>query len=117
MELGIKDQMQIKVIYPDAERALSLAQKAINLNLSVFGMPPIKKARERLGTHLGDLGPSATACLGHLDEVQAIKEDTRYLRIRGWIFNRAVVFATRFPESCRWPGPRRGYCPDRTAKA
>jgi hypothetical protein len=88
LALGIKDQSQISIIHDDANHALSMAQIAAERNLCVFGMLPIKNARKRLGTQSGTLGPPTTVCLGHLDEVQKVPDDDRYLVVSGWIFNR-----------------------------
>jgi hypothetical protein len=90
LALEIKDQAQIGTIHPQAEAALLIAKKAAAANLSVFGMAPIKNARERLGTHSVLSAADATPCQGHLAGVQEIIGDPRYLQVRGWIFNPAT---------------------------
>jgi hypothetical protein len=85
IELGIKDQAQISHVFPSAEWALSVAQAPVERNLSVFGMPPLKGLRGRVGSNSGIAEIPADACTGHLDEVSEIKEDSGFLRLRGWI--------------------------------
>ena len=98
LALGIKDQSQIGLVWINADQALSLAQKAGDHNLSVFGTLPLKNARERLGTQSLTGGSSAAPCQGQLDEVQEIVGDPRYLRVNGWMFNPA---APSVPALCR----------------
>jgi len=85
LELGIQDQSEIAHIYPRAKRALSVAKQSGEQNLSIFGMLPIKDAKERIGSHSNAMITSTTT-LGSLDGTQILQEDERYLRIRGWIF-------------------------------
>ena len=87
LELRIKDQRQIGSIYPSAAAALSFAEKPSADNLSIFGMYPFRDARGQLGTTIRQL--ALPACQGALDEVEAVDGDTRFVRVRGWMFNPA----------------------------
>jgi hypothetical protein len=90
LALGILDQAQIGTIHDQPDAALPLAKKAAAGNLSVFGRPPLKNARERLGTQSALGAAAAAPCQGHLDAVQKIIGDARYLQVSGWIFNPAT---------------------------
>jgi hypothetical protein len=87
LELRIKDQRQIGHIFPSVEWALSLAEKPSVDNLSIFGMYPFRDAREQLGTTVQQL--ALPTCQGALDEVEGTDGDTRFVRVRGWMFNPA----------------------------
>ena len=84
LELGAKDQLQISSVFPSAEAALSMAQVPVERNLSVFGLPPFVDLRERIGSRLESGAIPARECRGHVDEIQLVPEDQRYLRVRGW---------------------------------
>jgi hypothetical protein len=90
LALEIKDQVQIGNVYPHAEPTLTIAKKAAAGDLSVFGRPPLKNARERLGTQSALGATAAAPCQGHLDAGQQIIGEPRYLRVSGWIFNPAT---------------------------
>jgi hypothetical protein len=85
LALRVKDQTQIEHVHWSAELALSIAEKAAAQNLSIFAMYPFSGAREQLGTFVQQ--QRLTACQGHLDSVEAIDGDARFVRIRGWMFN------------------------------
>ena len=85
LELGVKDQKQVKYVYPDVQGVLSVAEKSSAKNLSVFGMYPYQNMREQLGTSIQQ--SALPECSGNLDAVEIIDGENRYTRIRGWIFN------------------------------
>ena len=87
IELGVKDQAQIGNVFPNADWALSLAKVPVESNLSIFGLPPLADLRERIGQQSGRKNHPVRECLGHLDEIQEVPEDPRFVRIRGWIFD------------------------------
>lgn len=86
LELGVRDQAQIGKVFPFIDWGLSLAKQPSALNLSVFGMSPIKDAKELIGTQRNF--SVTTTCVGNLDEIAAIESENRYALVRGWIFNR-----------------------------
>jgi hypothetical protein len=85
LELNIKDRGQIGHIFPNAEWALSLAEKASTYNLSIFGAYPYLNLREQLGQTNNRI--ELPACQGALDEILGIDGDTQFKRVSGWIFN------------------------------
>lgn len=87
IELGVKDQTQIGHVFPNADWALSLAKVPVERNLSIFGLPPLADLREGIGQQSGRKSDPVRECLGHLDEIQEVPEDRRFVRIRGWIFD------------------------------
>lgn len=86
VELGVKDEPQIKHIFPSVPWILDIAEKPIAANWSIFGMTPIKDLREMQGAKL-DILNVAKVCMGSIDEVLKINGESQYLKIRGWIFD------------------------------
>jgi hypothetical protein len=87
IELGIKDQAQINNIFPNADWALSIAKVPVARNLSIFGLPPLSDLWMRLGQQSERKDNPVNQCSGHLDEIQEVPEDPRFVRVRGWIFD------------------------------
>lgn len=86
VELGVKDEAQIKHIFPSVPWILSIAERPIAENLSIFGMVPIKDQHEILRTKLV-VGNAADPCRGAIDEVSKMDGNSQYLKLRGWIFD------------------------------
>ena len=86
LELGVKDEEQIKKIYPNASRVLNIAEKASAKDISIFGIYPFQGAKEQLGVIHQQQGKQVN-CRGHLDDIKAISGETKFVRVRGWIFN------------------------------
>lgn len=86
VELGVKDESQIKHVFPSAAWIMEIAEKPINENLSIFGMLPIKDQREILRKKI-EIGSAVDTCKGVIDEVLKIEGDSQYLKIRGKFFD------------------------------
>jgi hypothetical protein len=86
VEMGVKDDAQIKHVFPSVPWIMSIAERPIAENWSIFGMAPIKDKHELLRTKL-DVGNAADTCKGAIDEVSTIDGDSQYLKLRGWIFD------------------------------
>ena len=86
VELGVKDELQIKHVFPSVSWIFSIAERPIAKNFSIFGMVPIKDQHEILRTKV-DVGNAAENCRGFIDEVSKINGESQYLKIRGWIFD------------------------------
>jgi hypothetical protein len=86
VELGVKDESQIKNIFPSVPWIFTIAEKPIAENWSIFGMMPIKDQHENVGIKLNILN-AAVDCMGSIDEVAKIDGDSQYLKLRGWIFD------------------------------
>lgn len=84
LELGVKDQGQIVQVFPSSEWALTIAQKPIERNYSIFGRFPLVNLREQIGdsTHT----KFEHECRGSVDESYYI-DDARFVRVRGWIYS------------------------------
>jgi len=87
LELGVKDQAQIGNVFPSADWAQSISEVPIARNLSIFGVFPIKDARETVGRTTNETSRLDPLCQGGVDEVQSVEGDARYLRVRGWFFD------------------------------
>jgi hypothetical protein len=85
LELHVKDEEQIKSVFPVPQTALALAEKASIQNLSVFGEYPFRDAREQLGVSVQQ--SNLPACQGSLDAVAEIDGDVRFVHVYGWIFD------------------------------
>jgi len=87
LELGIQDQAQISHVYPSAEAALSLAKIPAERNLSIFGIPPFEDAKKKIGADAAIL-EGQRICQGRIEKIQRVDQDTRYLQVHGWAFDR-----------------------------
>lgn len=87
LELGIEDKSQISNIFPNASWAMAIADKPVATNLSVFGNFPYKDGREIIHQNYTKASRPDYKCLGSIDEVEAIEGDTKFIRVRGWIFD------------------------------
>ena len=86
VEMGVKDDAQIKHVFPSVPWIMSIAEKPIAENWSVFGLSPIKDQHEILRTKL-NVGNVTDTCKGAIDVVSTIDGDSQYLKLRGWIFD------------------------------
>jgi hypothetical protein len=86
VEMGVKDDAQIKHVFPSVPWIMSIAEKPIAENWSIFGMLPIKGQHEILRTKLGVMN-AADTCRGAIDEISKIDGESQYLKLRGWIFD------------------------------
>jgi hypothetical protein len=94
LELEAKDFQQITAVFPFPDWALSLAKTPSKLNLSIFGLPPVKDARERLNAPAPPRSTSSSN-IGSIDAMYLIPDDPRFIGVRGWFFDRE---AKRTPE-------------------
>jgi hypothetical protein len=86
VELGVKDEVQIKHVFPSVPWILDLAAKPIVENWSIFGLSSIKDQHEILRTKL-NIGNIKDPCQGVIDEVSRIDGDSQYLKLTGWVFD------------------------------
>ncbi len=107
LELQIKDQTEIKRIYPYVEQLMPNAGQASERNLSVFGMYPFREAFEQLSGSVRQR--NLPPCQGYLDSVEAIAEDSRFVRINGWIFNPGSDTGTQAIRIVNQQGQTVGY--------
>lgn len=94
LELNVKDHQQIMSVFPFPDWALSLAKTPSRLNLSIFGLPPIKDARERLGAP-APARSQTPSNIGSIDALYLIPGEPDFIGVRGWFFDRE---AKRAPE-------------------
>jgi hypothetical protein len=88
VEMGVKDDAQIKHVFPSVPWIMSIAERPTAENWSIFGMAPIKNQHEVLRTKL-NVGNAPYSCKGAIDEVSTIDGDSQYMKLRGWIFDPA----------------------------
>ena len=55
LELGVRDELQIGQIFPDADWATALAKIPVERNLSVFGHHQIQDAKELIGKAVDEM--------------------------------------------------------------
>jgi hypothetical protein len=87
LEMGVKDQPQIQHVFPSAEAIINLSGIPIERNYSVFGSAPLMDLREKLGKVLAANNRPMEECKGHLDAVDQVDNDPKYLKIRGWVWH------------------------------
>ncbi len=90
IELGVKDEEQMKHTYPDVE-IVDILQTAVEENVSIFGNPLIRDKRELIGKKIPS--GSGTSCIGSLDSVFSVGDG---YRVEGWILEPNLM---RAPES------------------
>lgn len=92
LELGVRDARQVATVFPNVDHALALAEAPRARNLSIFGLPPYRDARDRLHTRLVNPMEPDVKCAGFLDVAEQVDTsdgkpaDPAYLRVRGWFF-------------------------------
>jgi hypothetical protein len=84
LEIGVKDDEQILNSYFNPQNGLLLANEARHRKLSVFANPLLAQTREQLGKFSSN--KKLPPCKGSIDSVIPIPTDTRYLRVKGWIY-------------------------------
>lgn len=93
LNLGVDDRDTIRGIYPQEtaerrEQVRRAAENAKRYNLSVFGSPELKIAREALGKSPAAMG--LTRCDGNVDSVAPIAGDARNVMLTGWVFDEST---------------------------
>jgi hypothetical protein len=85
LELQVNDAPQIKKTYPNILEISKIAKMASDRKISVFGVFPLRDLNQSIGKKF----PKASSrnCQGYLDDVEIIKDEPRYLRVRGWLFD------------------------------
>lgn len=91
LELGIKDQTQIKHVFINAEWTLDIAAKPVARNYSIFGMEPYKDLRQQMGATSNGAGAGLKACQVYLDSIEPVQNDPRFIKIRGWLWSEERV--------------------------
>lgn len=89
LELTVADRRQITAAYPFPDWVISFAHKPSQLNLSIFGLPPIKDARERLGA-TAPTRSKTPSNIGSIDTMYLIPGEPEFIGVRGWFFDREV---------------------------
>jgi hypothetical protein len=96
LALRVPDQVAISTTYPSAEAALSLSEDAQRKHLSFFSQQPYWDVIEKINrTFVPPTATSPTQCIGHIDEIQPIQNNKKYIKLRGWAFDQSN---TRVPE-------------------
>jgi hypothetical protein len=86
LELGVKDQNQIRRVFPNPDAALRIAARASRKNIGVFGLAPFVDMAGSIGTQPHIERPPMR-CLGAVDAVSFIKGENRFVALQGWIFH------------------------------
>lgn len=89
LELGARDDAQVRRIYPAPDDVYRVADKASAANLAVFALPRLRDLREQLGTAAPVDPPPGGACVGHLDAIAGLPGSPRIARVDGWLFDPA----------------------------
>lgn len=95
IQMGVQDQEARDSVAKHVPNWMQdfIAQELTRRELSIFALPELKDAAEPLGAekHFA----KASTCLGHIDSLEVVPSDERYLRFRGWL---AVSDAQKVPK-------------------
>lgn len=80
LAMGVQDKAQIMQVYPEPPRALALAARAVQKDLSIFGHYPLQGVAARMGQ---PLPPSGVRCDGGVSAVFPVVGDPAHVRIEG----------------------------------
>jgi hypothetical protein len=84
LDLGVKDDAQIGTVYP-VQNVNRVVGKAIQFNLSIFGLPSMRLVREAIGKTPAAL--DLQECRANVDGADPVATDNRYMTVRGWAFD------------------------------
>jgi hypothetical protein len=84
LQMQIKDQKQIPMVYVGVDRALTLSKFAIQNSLCIFGTSHFKEISNRSIGQIYPFPPNKKA-LGGLDSFSPIEGST-YVKVEGWMF-------------------------------
>ena len=86
LEMGVNDEGQLGLLYPDVAALRDIGEFSVDQNLAVFGSL-LEGYREALGT---TLPPSAAIdCVGAIDDQAPLASDEGWRTIEGWAFDEA----------------------------
>lgn len=93
LNLGVRDTEATKAVYPadtpaQVTNVLMRAKWALDANLGIFGMAPLRAARSAMGKTPDAAG--LERCEGNLDVLQPIADDPGFQRMHGWAFDAAA---------------------------
>ena len=80
LAMGVQDRAQIMQVYPEPSRALALAARAVQQDVSIFGRYPLQGVAAGLGQPLPQSG---ARCDGGLSAVFPVAGDPAHVRIEG----------------------------------
>ncbi|RTZ43186.1 hypothetical protein EKL30_09890 [Candidimonas sp. SYP-B2681] len=85
LELRVKDDTQLKRLYPRPHVIMDTSAVAVEQDLSIFGLEPIKNVSKLIGTK--QPMKTTSVCKGNIDRVSDISPDSRYVRIEGSVLD------------------------------
>jgi hypothetical protein len=89
LELSVHDETFTKQIFPNYEWLVRLAKDPIKQDLSIFSNNLIYDVAMRINSILNDIPKGVFQ--GSLDEVQPIDGESKYFRVRGWLFDGELI--------------------------
>lgn len=92
LALDVRDEHAIAPIFPFTDWAMTIADKASERHLSVFGYPPLIDARASIGSR--SERHTAGDCAGSDITIEAVADGQAFSRIRGRIQRRATATVT-----------------------
>ena len=100
LEMDVGDNITIKNVYPNMRAALSIASKATEHDISVFGLPLFIGLRDQMGHPIEK--DATQTCIGAIDRYELMVEDPEFLRVHGWMFDAP---AEQTPSKITFVGP------------
>ena len=83
LEIGVRDEQNIKSIYPVVDHVIKIANKARKENLSYFGNKEISNAQNYLNKSIGNMFSSVT--VGKINHTNIVTTDTNFAFVSGWV--------------------------------
>ncbi len=86
LTLGVKDKAQVANIFPSVNWALDISKGPRERKISIFGIPPLVNDKEKLGQQVDAINIHVQPCLGHLDVLTNIPDESKFYSIYGWLY-------------------------------
>lgn len=94
LELGVRDNAQLKNIIHTPDLAYSLSEVLVEKNVSIFGIDKFRDLRNELGKKKGALNEN-NICLGSINEIKPLISDGNFVSVHGWIYDQ---YEKKVPE-------------------
>ncbi|QBJ78413.1 hypothetical protein DKK66_10145 [Aquitalea sp. USM4] len=85
LSLKVNDVDYVHSVYPDADRAMMLANRAAQNGVSIFSKPPFFDLSSKIGYKMPS--GSFSMCSGSVDHVYLLAAAPDYIRIDGWVYS------------------------------
>lgn len=85
VEMGIRDDSRLRMIFSDPQRLLDITKTARDRDIAVFGLDPYQGLSEKIGKAM--MPTSNNLCRAHADNLSELPQQQDWQNINGWIFD------------------------------